>query len=61
MAQNYLQLNNSKSEIIPLNPPNPITQIERGLGTWSINVKPIARNLGVLFKQTLTFKPQKKK
>ena len=42
-----LSSNNSKSVILLLHP-----TIERSLGTWSINVKPVARN------QTLTFEPR---
>ncbi|KAK0155946.1 hypothetical protein N1851_001518 [Merluccius polli] len=56
MAYNFLQLNNSKSEIILFNPPCTITS-PISLGPLSGNIKPTARNLGVILDSDLTFIP----
>ena len=53
MAENFLQLNNTKTE----NNPNNISHYQQDLGPLSINIKPTARNLGVLFHSKLTFIP----
>ena len=49
MAQNFLQLNDSKFELVLFGPPDSITQIKTDLGNLSVFVKPHAKNLGVLF------------
>ena len=56
MAHNFLQLNNSKSEIILFNPPCTITS-PISLGPLSGNIKPTARNLGVILDSDFTFIP----
>ena len=57
MAQNFLQLNNTKTEIILFTPPNNISHYQQALGPLSVNIKPTARNLGVHFDSDLTFIP----
>ena len=49
MTHNFLQLNDSKSEILLFGPPDSISQIQSDLGNLSCLVKPHAKNLGVLF------------
>ena len=58
MAQNHLQLNESKGEIILFGTSTSVTQISTRLGTLSPLVKPTVKNLGVMFDSDLTFKPQ---
>ena len=58
MAQNHLQLNESKGEIILFGTSTSVTQISTSLGTLSPLVKPTVKNLGVMFDSDLTFKPQ---
>ena len=53
MDQNFLQLNNSKSEIVLLGPPNSISRIENSLGPLSNNIQSTARNLSVTFDSDL--------
>lgn len=57
IVQNFLQLNNSKSEIILFSPPNPISHIVNALDFLSDNAKPHARNLEVICDSDLTFQP----
>ena len=52
MAHNFLQLFNSKSEIILFNPPTTITS-PISLGPLSSNIKPTARNIGVILDSDL--------
>ena len=57
MAPNFLQLNNTKTEIILFSPPNHISHYQKALGPLSVNIKPTARNLGVHFDSELAFIP----
>ena len=56
MAHNFLQLNNSKSKIILFNLPTTITS-PISLGPLSSNIKPTARNVGVVLDSDFTFIP----
>ena len=56
MAYNFLQLKNSKSEIIMFSPPTTITS-PISLGPLSSNIKPTARNVGVMLDSDFTFIP----
>ena len=58
MSQNFLQLNESKSEILLFAPPDSTLSIQAQLGTLSNNVKTSARNLGVWFDSNLSFDGQ---
>ncbi|KAF7642920.1 hypothetical protein LDENG_00248250, partial [Lucifuga dentata] len=60
MTHNFLQLNSSKFEIIIFGSPSSCEFISDGLGLLSINVKPSARNLGVILDCDLTFDLLKK-
>ena len=57
MAQKFLQLTNTKTEIILFTPTNNISHYQQALCPLSTNIKPTARNLGVLFDTELTFIP----
>ena len=54
MAHNFLQLNHPKSEIILFNPPSTICI---SFGPLSSNIKPTARNVGVILDSDFTFIP----
>ena len=58
MAQNFLQLNETKTEIIIFGPPNTTPTFQSELNTLSANVTHSARNLGVIFDSDLSFGPQ---
>ena len=62
MSTNFLQLNDSKSEVIIITPPGPsissVTNMSSGLGALSNNVCTEARNLGVIFDSQLSFDAQ---
>ena len=58
MSNNFLQLNETKSEILLFGPPNSTQPFIPELGSLSQNVKESARNLGVIFDSALTFNPQ---
>ena len=49
MSQNFLKLNDSKSEIILFGSPNCTQAFHSELGTFAANVTESARNLGVFF------------
>ena len=49
MSQNFIQLNEAKSEILLFGSPNAISSMQSHLGGLSTNVKSTARNLGVIF------------
>ena len=59
MSENFLQLNDSKSEIVIVSPSGPstnnITDLSSSLGTLSNNVQKEAHNLGVIFDSELFF------
>lgn len=57
MAQNFLPLNNSKSEILLFSSSKSISLIKNSLGPLSSNVQPTAKNLGVIFDSDLSFQP----
>ena len=58
MSQNFLQLNESKTEILLFGPPQSIPFLHSQLGNLSQNVKSVARNLGVMFDSSLSFNHQ---
>ena len=58
MAHNFLQLNDSKFELVLFGPPDSITHIHNNLGNLSTAVKPHAKNLGVLFDSAFKFDKQ---
>ena len=55
MSQNFLQLNESKSEIILFGPPSSTISLHSQLGPLAANITPAARNLGVIFDFNLSF------
>ena len=61
MLINFLQLNDSKSEVLVFGPPILRAQIECNLGSLSTNLKPTVKNLGVTFDPDLSFEPHIKK
>ena len=48
MANNFLQLNESKAEVILFGLPDSTNSISHNLGSLSPSIKPHARNLGVI-------------
>ena len=58
MAQNFLQLNESKTEILIIGPSNSPASFQSELSTLYSNVTHTARNLGVIFDSDLSFSPQ---
>ena len=58
MAQNYLQVNESKGEIILFGSPSTVDKISTDLGSLAPLVKPQVRNLGVIFDSELKFNKQ---
>ena len=62
MSQNFLQLNDSKSELMIFTPYSPNTEITANLmsslGTLASNQKMKVRNLGVIFDPELSFDHQ---
>ena len=55
MSKNFLQLNTDKTEIILFGPQKSTQILKNNLANLSINVKPIAKSLGVLFDSDLNF------
>ena len=58
MAKNFLQLNDSKCEILPCGPPNLAKILTNNLGSLSTLVKPFTKNLGIIFDPQLNFDKQ---
>ena len=58
MAQNVLQLNEGKSEVVLFSPPDSIKVITNSLGNLSTLVKPYVKNLGVVFDPAFKFDKQ---
>ena len=58
MAQNFLQLNENKTEGLLFGPPDSIKSTTSSLGNLSILVKPHVKNLGVIFNSTFKFHKQ---
>ena len=58
MSQNFLQLNESKSEVLLFGPSNLTNVLKLKLGELSSNVQHSVRNLGVMFDHNLAFDVQ---
>ena len=58
MACNFLQLNDSKTEVIIFGPPSSVTSLSSALGPLSYNVHPVVRNLGIMLDSSLNFNKQ---
>ena len=58
MAQNHLQLNDSKGEILLVGPSSAVSHLTNHLGSLSTLVKPHVRNLGVIFDSELSLDRQ---
>ena len=58
MAQNVLQLNENKTEVILFGPPDSIKLTTSSLGNLSTLVKPQVKNLGVIFDSAFKFDKQ---
>ena len=58
MAKNFLQLNESKGELILFGPPAAVARITAGLCDLTALLKPQVRNLGVVFDPDLRFSRQ---
>lgn len=58
MGDNFLQLNNDKTEVIIFNPSKSKKPILTDLGSLTPFTKPFARNLGVIFDSELCFNKQ---
>lgn len=58
MADSFLQLNESKYEVVVFGPPKLAKQLSEELGTLVSNVKTQVRNLGVIFDAELKFDKQ---
>ena len=58
MAQNCLQLNDSKTEVVLFGPSNSTGGIANHLGPLVLNLHTHARNLGVIFDPAVKFDKQ---
>lgn len=58
MAQNFLQLNESKGELILFGPTTAISKTTGSLGALATLIQPKVRNLGVIFDSDLRFDAQ---
>ncbi len=57
MTQNYLQLNNYKSDMLLFTPPNFINLFRNSFGPLSTNIKSSTWNLGVILNSDFNFHP----
>ena len=55
MADNFLQLNPDKTEVLIIAPDNLVPDIMQHIGPLSSSVCPVVRSLGVLFAHSLSF------
>ena len=60
MPQNFLKLNENKTEIISFGPRHPSNLLQSQLGPLSLNLRQAAKNLGVMFDAELYFDVQVK-
>ena len=58
MAQNFLKLNEGKSEVVLFGPPDSMKVITNSLGNLSTLVKPHVKNLGVICDSAFEFDKQ---
>ena len=58
MANNFLQLNENKTEVIIFGPSNSVNTLSKALGPLSVNHHSVVKNLGVFLDSALTFNKQ---
>ena len=61
MSNNFLQLNESKSEVLIFGPPQERAKLGQELGSLTPNIKPSVRNLGVILDPDLNYEAHIKK
>ena len=54
MSRNFLILNPDKTEIILFGPDKFVTAVDQFIGPLHTNIKPTAKNLGIIFDQHMT-------
>ena len=55
MSLNFLHINLDKTEIILFGPDKFVTAVDQFIGPLCTNIKPTAKNLGIIFDQHMTF------